>query len=300
MRLQGVRCTAKSARWRWSDIPRVFFGVRCVRGGYAVLVLKNPSESLRNGLSPIAVSAGLAVPRRPCSTARERLRPFCRNQFVIGAAVGVIAGARWSASTGASAIATGCCIVVALTTFTGVGRRLPRWSGFAVLAVSAAAVGAIGATFVVVLVAFTMPGTSRRCVADVVGRVRNSAWSLLLRAALMFRRSRVAMTGAAISELHGSQRCNHRCPDVCVGIGVAMAQLTSGGLQYLLIPYDPLVRGSIRHGHHGCRDVVGRRGGGGLRQQWLWVAVELRHGRRCIAVKCSWRSHSLEGSRCTR
>ena len=97
------------------------------------------------------------------------------------------------ASTGASAIATGCCIVVALT-FTGVGRRLPRWSGFAVLVISAAAVGAIGATFVVVLAAFAMPGTS----ADVWQTwwvAFSTGVVFAAPAALMFRRSRVAMTG---------------------------------------------------------------------------------------------------------
>ena len=90
-----------------SDIPRVFWGFAAFLGGYAVLLVLEESLRMQNGLSPIAVSAGLAV------GVLVRLRGatqavFAATQFVVGAAVGVIAGGSMVASTGASAIATGC------------------------------------------------------------------------------------------------------------------------------------------------------------------------------------------------
>ena len=215
-----------------SDVPRIVWAFAAFLCGYGALVVLEESLRMQNGLSPIAVSAGLAV------GVLVRLRGaqqavFAATQFVVGAVVGMLAGNSTGSSVGTSAVATACCVVVALT-ITGIGRRLPRWSGFAVLVISAASVGAIGATLAVVLAALTTPGSSADVwqtwwVAFTTGVVFAAP------AVLMFRRSRVAMTGRRFLELAVLSATT---------IAVLITVLGAGGetpaqqwdTQYLLIP----------------------------------------------------------------
>ena len=215
-----------------SRVPRIVWGLLTFMVGYGILLSLESSLQMKNGVSPIALSCGLAV------GVLVRLRGpvqgiFAASQFVIGALVGAIFGSSPSLAVGWSAIATGGCVMVALT-ISALGRRLPRWSGFAVLVVAAGAIGAIGATLALVLVAVATavdPATVWQSwwIAFTTGVIFAAP------AVLMFRRSRVALTQRRLAELV-----------VAIAVTVAVLSIVLGsatngtvsqwGAQYLLIP----------------------------------------------------------------
>lgn len=179
-------------------IPGIVWGLAAFMCGYATLMLFETSLRMQNGISPLALSCGLAV------GLLVRLPGFVRAvfaaaQLIVGALVGVGMGLSPEVAIGSSAIATAASVAVAMV-IVAAGRRLPRWSGFAVLAAAACAIGAIGATLVLVLSVLTSASTN----AD----VWQSWWVafttgviLTAPAVLMFRRSRVSLTRRRVVEL---------------------------------------------------------------------------------------------------
>ena len=213
-------------------IPFLVWSMAAFVVGYAGLLLVELSLRMQNGISPIALSAGLAV------GVLIRLRGITQGLFVcaqllVGAVVGLVAGQQLWWAFSFSVITTACTAVVALTVL-AVGRRLPRWDGFAVLVVAAAAIGAIGATAVLAIASFTLASGS----AD----VWQSWWIAFTSgvvfaapAVLMFRRSRVSLTRGRLVELTAA---------IAATLAVLVAVLASAsqgvsqrlGAQYLLIP----------------------------------------------------------------
>ncbi len=213
-------------------IPTFIWGLAAFIVGYAALLLLEFSLRLQNGVSPLALSCGLAV------GLLVRLRGvvqviFAAAQLIVGALVGVGVGLAPIPAFGASLVTTGATAMVAYL-FIVIGRRLPRWSGFAVLVSTAALIGAIGATAALILATVSTDASSADVwqswwVAFTTGVILASP------GVLMFRRTRVSLTRRRLVELAAVVTFTVITLLGLLG-AVGTADAEQPGFQYFLIP----------------------------------------------------------------
>ncbi len=220
-----------------SRIPTFVWGLAAFIVGYAGLLLLEFSLRLQNGVSPLALSCGLAV------GLLVRLRGvvqviFAAAQLIVGALVGVGVGFAPIPAFGASLVTTGATAMAAYLLIV-IGRRLPRWSGFAVLVSTAALIGAIGATAALILATVSTDASSTDASSADVWQSWWVAFAtgviLASPGVLMFRRTRVSLTRRRLVELAAVVTFTVITLLGLLG-AVGTADEEQPGFQYFLIP----------------------------------------------------------------